>query len=112
MPNAAAWRRRLPPTAPTISKCSGPASLNSVALGEASITALMSASAIGRVVDVDLADVDQMLDKAPQPEFFQIDARHGSCPAQIRCTVACGDPHQYQTRDPRYKQVPNTIVLP
>ena len=47
VPNAAAWRRRLPPTAPTISKCSGPASLNSVALGEASIMALMSASAIG-----------------------------------------------------------------
>ena len=33
------------------------------------------------VVDVDLADRDQLLDKAPQPEFFEIDARHGlPCP--------------------------------
>ncbi len=33
------------------------------------------------IVDVDLADRDQMLDKSPQPEFFEIDARHGFDPA-------------------------------
>ena len=65
------------------------------------------------IVDVDLADRDQMLDKPPQPEFFEIDARHARpCPELSLDRMWCGDPHPYQTRDPRYKQVPNADVLP
>ena len=40
------------------------------------------------VVDVDLADRNQMIDKPPQPEFFEIDARHG-----LPCPTSCFEPY-------------------
>src|SRR5262245_18962281 len=46
-PSASASRRRLPPAAATISKCSGPASLNTTAFGVSAMAAAKSAMAIG-----------------------------------------------------------------
>ena len=46
-------------TGQTISKCSGPASLNSVAFGGTSMIALISASATRAIMDVDFAALGQ-----------------------------------------------------
>jgi hypothetical protein len=63
------------------------------------------------IVDIDLANRDQVFDKTSQPEFFEIDPRHSLTPGCHR-HIGCGDPHPYQTRDPRYKQVSNAGLLP
>ena len=57
----------------TISTCSGPAFLNSTRLSVRSMIGAQAGQRHRLVVDLDLAHVDEAIDEAAQPVFFQVD---------------------------------------